>query len=109
MIELEDFEKVDIRVGKIVEAEKFEKANKPKLAKLKVDLGDEIVNSAAQLLYNHDVEELSGKQVLCVTNLGNVRIAGFKSEALTLGVPDESGNPVLVGPEKEVPLGGKLY
>jgi tRNA-binding protein len=47
--------------------------------------------------------------VLCATNLGSVRIAGFKSEVLTVGVPDEEGNPVLVSPDEDVPLGGELY
>lgn len=99
----------EIKVGKILEAEKFEEARKPKLAKLKIDLGDEEVNSAAQLLYNHEVEELEGKQVLCATGLGEVNIAGFVSEVLTLGVPGDDGNPVLVTPEDDVPKGKLLY
>jgi tRNA-binding protein len=99
----------EIKVGEIVEAEKFEDARKPKLAKLVIDLGDQEVQSAAQLLYNHEVEELEGTQVLCATGLGEVNIAGFVSEVLTLGVPGEDGNPVLVTPEEDVPLGNLLY
>jgi tRNA-binding protein len=99
----------EIRVGEIVEAERFEDARKPELAKLKIDLGDQKVQSAAQLLYNHEVEELEGAQVLCATELGEVNIAGFVSEVLTLGVPGEDGNPVLVTPGEDVPLGNLLY
>ena len=99
----------EIKVGKILEAEKFEEARKPKLAKLVIDLGGETVNSAAQLLYNHDVDELEGTQVLCATGLSEVNIAGFVSQVLTLGVPGEDGNPVLVTPEEDVHLGKLLY
>lgn len=99
----------EIKVGEIVDAEKFEDARKPKLAKLVIDLGDVKVQSAAQLLYNHEVEELEGTQVLCAKGLGTVNIAGFESEVLTLGVPGEDGNPVLVTPDEEVPVGNFLY
>lgn len=100
---------VDIEVGRIEKAEEFSEARKPEMAKLWIDLGDRQIQSAAQTGYNYSPEELEGKQVLCATNLGSVRIAGFKSEALTVGVPDEDGNPVLVSPDEEVPPGGKLY
>ncbi|MFC6716528.1 tRNA-binding protein [Natrialbaceae archaeon GCM10025810] len=101
---------VEIRVGEVLEAEAFPETDKPKMVKLWIDLGEEgEVQSAAQLGYAHDPEELPGKQVLCATNLGSVRIAGFKSEALTVGVPDEDGHPVLVEPSREVPLGGVLF
>ena len=100
---------VDIEVGKVLKAEKFEKARKPQMFKLEIDLGDRKVQSAAQLGYHHEPEKVEGEQVLCATNLGSVRIAGFKSEVLTLGVPGEDGKPVLVSPEKDVPLGGELY
>lgn len=99
----------DIRVGEVVDAEKFEECRKEKMVKLVIDLGDEKVRSAAQLLYHHETGELEGRQVLCATGLGEVNIAGFTSEVLTLGVPGEDGNPVLVSPEKDVPVGGKLY
>lgn len=100
---------VTIRVAAVREAEPFPEAEKPELVKLQLDLGDETLQSAAQLGYHHDVDGLVGTQVLCATNLGSVRIAGFESEALTVGVPGDDGNPVLVTPEKEVPLGGALY
>lgn len=98
-----------IEVGCVERAEMFEEAKKPEMFRLWIDLGSEKVQSAAQLGYNHTVEEVEGSQVLCVTDLGSVRIAGFKSEVLTVGVPDGDGNPVLVSPEKEVPEGGELY
>ncbi|PSQ18943.1 tRNA-binding protein [Halobacteriales archaeon QS_8_69_26] len=100
---------VTIRVGEVTDAEPFPEARKPELVKLWIDLGDEERQSAAQLGYNHDVEELVGRQVLCVVDLGTVNIAGFESQALTVGVPDEDGNPVLVVPDGDVPLGGELY
>ncbi|GAB3676094.1 tRNA-binding protein [Halopiger thermotolerans] len=101
---------VEIRVGEVLEAESFEEANKPKMTKLRIDLGEHgEVQSAAQLDHHYDPEELEGRQVLCATNLGSVRIAGFKSEALTVGVPDEDEFPVLVEPEQDVPLGGVLF
>ncbi|WP_207586898.1 tRNA-binding protein [Halomontanus rarus] len=99
----------EIRVGEIQRAEAFPETNKPKMTKLWIDLGDEEVQSAAQLGYHHDPEELPGTQVLCATGLGTVSIAGFESAVLTVGVPDEAGNPVLVTPEEDVPLGGVLY
>ena len=98
-----------IRVAEVTDAEPFPETNKPEMVKLRLDLGDETLRSAAQLGYHHDAEALVGTQVLCVTDLGSVRIAGFESEALTVGVPGEDGNPVLVGPETPVPNGGSLY
>lgn len=100
---------VAIRVGRVKEARAFPDAEKPELVRLWVDLGEETVQSAAQLGYHYEPDELAGKQVLCATNLGSVRIAGFESEALTVGVPGTDGNPVLVTPDEAVPLGGVLY
>ncbi len=100
---------VTIQVGQVKRAEPFPEARKPELVKLWIDLGDREVQSAAQLGYHHDADALPGRQVLCATDLGSVRIAGFKSEALTVGVPGDDGNPVLVVPDEEVPLGGELY
>ena len=100
---------VTIEAGEVLDAEPFPEANKPELVKLWIDLGDDEVQSAAQLGYNHDPDALAGRQVLCATDLGSVRIAGWKSEALTVGVPDADGNPVLVVPDEDVPLGGELY
>ena len=100
---------VTLQVAEIEEAVAFPEAEKPELVKLWLDLGDESLQSAAQLGYNHAVKDLPGTQVLCATNLGSIRIAGFKSEALTVGVPGADGNPVLVTPEQDVPVGGTLY
>jgi tRNA-binding protein len=100
---------VRLQVGEVVAAESFEEARKPELAKLTVDVGDRTLQSAAQTGYNYEPPDLVGRQVLCATNLGTVTIAGYESEALTVGVPDEDGHPVLVGPDDDVPLGGELY
>lgn len=97
------------RVGEVIEATPFPEARKPELFKLRIDLGDETVQSAAQLGYNHDADDLPGRQVLCATGLGTVTIAGYESEVLTVGVPDADGHPVLVSPDQDVPLGGALY
>ena len=98
-----------IQVAEVTDAEPFPEANKPEMVKLWLDLGEESCRSAAQLGFHHDAADLGGMQVLCATNLGSIRIAGFESEALTVGVPGDDGNPVLVTPEKSVPLGGVLY
>jgi len=98
-----------IVVGTVLDAEPFPEARKPELFKLWIDLGDREVQSAAQLGYHHAVEAVVGRQVLCVTDLGTVNIAGFESEVLTVGVPGDDGNPVLVEPADEVPVGGVLY
>ena len=100
---------VTIRVAEVQQAEPFPEANKPELVKLHLDLGGKTLQSAAQLGYHHDPADLEGRRVLCATDLGSVRIAGFRSEALTVGVPGNDGNPVLVVPDEEVPLGGELY
>lgn len=100
---------VSIRVGEVTDAEPFPEARKPELVKLWIDFGDEQRQSAAQLGFHHDVDELVGRQVLCAVDLGTVNVAGFESEALTVGVPGEDGNPVLVVPDEDVPLGGELY
>lgn len=99
----------EFETGTVMKAEKFSEARKPEMMKLWIDLGDREVQSAAQAGYNYTAEELEGKQVLCATDLGTVRIAGFKSEVLTVGVPDSEGHPVLVSPDMDVPNGGKLY
>lgn len=90
---------VTARVAEDSDAEPFPEANKPEMIKLWLDLGEESRQSAAKLGYHHDAADLVGQQVLCVTDLGSIRIAGFNSEALTLGVPGDDGNPVLVTPE----------
>lgn len=97
------------QVGTVVDAEDFPETRKPAMAKLEIDLGDEVVQSAAQTGYNYEPKELVGRQVICATNLGTVNIAGYESQALTVGVPDEDGHPVLVRPDGAVPDGGELY
>ena len=110
MISYSDFGKVDIRAGKIIEAEDFPQARKPSY-KLKIDFGTEIgiKKSVGQFPANYTKEELQGKLVACVVNFPPRQIGPAISEVLTLGFPDESGNAVLVTPTKDVPLGGKLF
>ena len=106
----EDFEKVDVRVGRVVEAEPFPEARKPSI-KLVVDFGPEAgqKRTSAQLTAHYDADALIGKQVVAVMNFPPKRIAGFKSEVLVLGVPDEDGEVVLLAPDLEVPLGGRMF
>jgi len=110
MITSDDFLKIDIRVGRIVEVEKFPEARKPSY-KLKIDLGPEIgfKKSCAQLTQNYQIEDLLGKQVLCVVNFPPRQIGPAISEVLTLGVPDFEHHCILISPDREVPLGGRLY
>lgn len=109
MITYNDFEKVDIRVGRIINVEDFPQARKPAY-KLTIDFGPEIgtKRSSAQLT-NYTKEELLGKQVMAVVNFPPRQIGPFQSEVLTLGVPDGNGNVILLSPTKEVPLGGKMF
>lgn len=105
-----DFEKVDIRVGRITRAEPFPEARKPAF-KLWVDFGPEIgeKRSSAQVTKHYAVDELVGRQVLGVVNFPPRQIGPVMSEVLVLGLPDEEGQVVLIGPGHEVPLGGKLF
>jgi tRNA-binding protein len=103
------FEVLDLRVGRIVRAEPNERARKPS-HKLWVDfgpLGEK--TSSAQLRALYRPEELVGRLVIAAVNLGTRNIAGFASEVLVLGVPSEQGEVVLLGAEREVPLGGRVY
>jgi tRNA-binding protein len=110
MITYADFEKVDIRVGRITRAEPFPEARKPAY-KLWVDFGPEIgeKRSSAQITKHYTIEELIGRQVLGVVNFPPRQIGPVLSEVLVLGLPDEEGAVVLIGPGHEVPLGGKLF
>lgn len=109
-IGFEDFEKVDIRVGTIVEAEEFPRARKP-LYRLRIDFGPEVGvrQSAAGLPGRYELEELVGRQVIAVLNLGVRNIAGFESQCLTLGLPDEAGETIVLSPTRPVPNGGRLF
>ncbi len=110
MITYNDFERVDIRVGKIIKAEDFPQARKPAY-KLTIDLGPEIgtKRSSAQITKHYTKEELVGRQIICVVNFPTKQIGPFISEVLTLGLPDSEGNVVLLSPTTEVPLGGKMF
>jgi tRNA-binding protein len=109
-ITFDDFLKVDIRVGTVIEAEPFPEARKPAI-KLKIDFGDPIgvKKSSAQITDNHSVETLVGTQVLAVVNFPPRQIGPFMSEVLTLGVPDAEGKVMLLRPDRPVPEGGRLY
>jgi tRNA-binding protein len=110
MITFADFERVDIRVGRIVRAEPFPEARKPAY-RLQIDFGPPlgIRKSSAQLTAHYQAKELEGRLVLAVVNFPPRQIGPFMSEVLTLGVPDGAGNVVLVVPDRDVPLGGKLF
>ena len=110
MISYDDFEKVDIRVGKIIGVEDFPQARKPAY-KLQIDFGPEIgvKRSSAQITKYYTKDELLGRLVLGVVNFPPKQIGPFRSECLTLGVPDEHGNVVLLSPTQDVPIGGKMF
>lgn len=105
-----DFDKVDIRVGRILEVADFPEARKPAY-KLDIDFGPEIgiKRSSVQIVKNYTKEELKNKLVIGVVNFPLKQIGSFFSEVLTLGVPDENGNVVLLEPTQDVPVGGKMY
>jgi tRNA-binding protein len=109
-ITYDDFAKVDIRVGRIIRAEPFPEARKPAF-KLWVDFGPEIgeKRSSAQITQHYTPEALIGRQVLGVVNFPPRQIGKVLSEVLILGLPDENGEVVLIGPGHDVPLGGKLF
>ena len=110
MITFADFEKVDIRVGRIVAAEPFPEARKPAI-KLRVDFGPGIgeKKSSAQITKHYTPDALIGKQVIAVVNFPPRQIGKFMSEVLCLGVPDAEGEVVLLAPDLDVPPGGKMY
>lgn len=110
MITYQDFEKVDIRVGEVVGVEDFPQARKPAY-KLTIDFGAEVgtKKSSVQVTKHYTKEELMGKQIIGVVNFPLKQIGPFISEVLTLGVPDENGDVVLLSPTKKVPKGGKMF
>jgi tRNA-binding protein len=109
-ISFADFEKVDIRVGTIVDVQPFPEARKPAF-KLKIDFGDAIgvKRSSAQITKHYAPDDLLGKQVAAVVNFPPRQIGPFMSEVLTLGFPDAEGGVVLIRPTLGVPNGGKLF
>ncbi len=109
-VTIQDFEKIDIRVGKIISAKEFPEARKPAY-QLEIDFGAEvgIKKSSAQITKHYNTTELVGKQVIAVVNFPPRQIGPFLSEVLTLGLPDEDDQVVLLSPDMPVPIGGKLY
>lgn len=110
MATIEDFDRLDIRVGTIVTAEPFPQARKPAL-RLTIDFGAPIgvKRSSAQITTHYTPQGLVGRQVLAVVNFPPRRIGPFESEVLTLGVPDAAGEVVLVAPDQPVADGGRLF
>ncbi|MBD3765209.1 MAG: tRNA-binding protein [Rhodobacterales bacterium] len=109
-IAYDDFARVDIRVGRITRAEPFPEARKPAL-KLWVDFGPDLgeKRSSAQITRHYTPEALVGRQVLAVVNFPPRQIGKVLSEVLVLGLPDAEGQVVLIRPDQDVPLGGKLF
>jgi tRNA-binding protein len=109
-ISFDDFLKVDVRVGRITRAEPFPEARKPAL-RLWIDFGPELgeKKSSAQITAHYTPEQLIGREVLAVVNFPPRQIGPMRSEVLVLGLPDEKGEVVLVGPDFPVPLGGRLH
>ncbi len=109
MTGLEAFGALDLRVGRILSAEPLAGARKPAY-KLTLDLGPlGAKGSSAQLTHLYTPADLVGRLVVCAVNLGARRIAGFESEVLVLGLPDEAGRVVLLSVERDVPLGGRVF
>jgi tRNA-binding protein len=109
-ISIDDFNAVDVRVGRIVDVEEFPEARKPAW-KLTIDFGPELgrKRSSAQLKPLYTREQLIGRLVLAVVNFAPRQIGPFMSEVLTLGVPNTDGSTALVVPDDDVPLGGRLF
>jgi tRNA-binding protein len=105
-----DFDRVDVRVGRILRVEPFPEARTPAY-RLVIDFGAEFGTrkSSVQATKHYSPEQLEGRIVLAVVNFPQKQIGPFMSEVLTLGVPDEDGAVVLVGPDRNVPLGGRLF
>jgi tRNA-binding protein len=109
-INFDDFQKVDVRVGTVIEAVEFPEARKPAY-KLRIDFGGEIgiKRSSAQITVHYGAEELVGRQVAAVVNFPPRQIGPFMSEVLTLGFGDSNGDIVLIHPERAVPNGSRMF
>ncbi|MCP9769833.1 tRNA-binding protein [Lacihabitans sp. LS3-19] len=108
MVEWNDFEKIDIRVGTIIEAKVFEKARKPAY-QLFIDFGKfGILKSSAQITFHYSLEELINKQIIAVVNFPPKQIANFLSECLVLGIYDEDNEVILLKPDLKAPNGSKI-
>lgn len=109
-ITFDDFLKVDIRVGRVIRAEPYPEARKPAI-KMWIDFGGDIGErkTSAQVTAHYDPDSLTGKQVMAVVNFPPRQIGKFMSEVLVLGMPDAAGEVVLVTPDQDVPLGGRLH
>ena len=109
-ISFDDFLKVDVRVGTVLRAEPYPQARKPAI-KLWIDFGGDIgeKKTSAQITDHYTADALIGKQVMAVVNFPPRQIGKFMSEVLVLGMPDAHGAIVLVGPDKDVPVGGRLH
>jgi tRNA-binding protein len=109
-ISWQDFEKVELRVGTILEVKDFPEARKPAY-KLVIDFGKEIgtKKSSAQITYNYEKDDLIGKQVIAVVNFPPKQIGPFMSECLVIGLPDNEDHVILISPDKAVENGSKLY
>lgn len=109
-IDFDDFLKVDIRVGRVTRAEPFPEARKPAI-KMWIDFGGDLGErkTSAQVTTHYTPEALIGKQVVAVVNFPPRQIGKFMSEVLVLGVPDAAGEVVLLSPDQDVPLGGRMH
>ena len=110
IIDYLDFEKIDIRVGTIIEVEENNNLKKPSLI-LKIDFGNSlgIKKSSAQLKVNYSISELINKQVAAVVNFKSKQIGNLISEVLVLGFPDDNNEPILISPDRNIQNGGKLF
>jgi len=107
---MDDFDRIDIRVGTVIDAQPFPEARKPAI-KLWIDFGPELGTrqSSAQITVHYTLSELIGRQVCAVVNFAPRQIGKFRSEVLTLGMPDGAGAVVLLRPDHAVPPGGRLF
>jgi tRNA-binding protein len=109
MIEFDDFLRVDMRVGRVIEVEEFPEARKPAW-KLRIDFGDEIgVKRSSAQITNYSREQLEGRLVVAVVNFPPRQIGPVRSEVLCLGASDEEGRIILLAPDTPVPLGARIH